>query len=146
MDGITKNQIWRHTRPLSLAKIIDAFPHECAYYVPTRLIFIRSELKPYFDMIKLLQSDISDPEFSQFQILLEKEIFMPRKKIEHLARLKSMERLMCKTTRGITDLDISAAKEIDIWSLYDFQGRRGNVAKCPFHNDRVASFSVKSNK
>ena len=75
---------------------------------------------------------------------------MPKKKIEHYAQLKAMERLMCKTTRGVTDEDVANAKSVPIKNLFEFREvknlRRGFSAICPFHTENTGSFYVRDNR
>jgi hypothetical protein len=138
---------YKFTKPLGLAEILDAFPEEALRLVPRSIKVLKRELEPFFAYSRSVRANWRySEEFREFCSQICQRIYMPKKKFDHLQNLKVMERLMCKTTRGVNESDIEQAKGVDIWTLHNFNGRRGRTACCPFHDDKTPSFSVKKNR
>ena len=141
----------KFTRKPSPHAILEAFPEEAKELVPKALKALRRELKPYYDRREMILGINDDDEFRDFLMLLERNIYMPaKKKMDHLAQTKLLGRLMCKTTRGITDDYIAEAKQKKIADMHTFRAmkpmKRGFSAICPFHTEDSASFYVRDNK
>lgn len=136
----------KYTKPLTPGQIFDAFPNECYEFVPGALQRQSKAMAFHISFLKILRSDKSDPEFSAFQEQVEKKIYMKKKDKNKYEELQMLSRLMCKTTRGVTEQDIQRAKEVDIWRLHYFRNKKGKSACCPFHIDDTPSFAVRANK
>lgn len=136
----------KYTRPLTMGEILEAFPNECQEFIPKRVKKLHKELQPYFDFLIKVKSSSESDEFKTFWCKVCKEIYMPKGKTEEFAKFKIMQRMMCKTTRGLSNADIQRAKDVSIWDLFSPEKRKKNVCCCPFHDDSTASFSVRGNR
>lgn len=139
-DSILKKLERKYTKPLSLTAIIEAFPEESWRMVPDQIVRLNRQLKPYHDGLTWCKKH---GEYVWETII--QGWLMPKNKVDHLNNLKTMERVMCKTSRNMSEADIQRAKDVDIWNLHDFQ-KRGKITNCPFHEDKTASFSIRANK
>lgn len=67
-------------------------------------------------------------------------------KLRHMD-VKNVHNLGVKDLDSITDADINQAREIPIESLLDFyRDGRKKMLKCPFHDDKTPSASIKWNR
>lgn len=131
---------------MTLREIKEGFT-ETADDIQRNIEILNKELKIYAKLAKKIKFSGLSAELQDYMLTVLKEMYMktdPRYK--HLDRLKVMQQFMRQEKYGITEDDIARAKEVSIWSLHDFQKKRGQSAACPFHLDESPSFAVRRNK
>jgi len=146
IDRYNRKMQRKYLKSPSTMAILDAFSEEAKYLVPKQIKRLERELRPLERYLKDLRQSWYDKYTKIFIEQVIRTLYMPKKKVEHLKSLKIMERLMCKTTRGVTDADIQMAKAVSIWDIYSFEKRKRNMACCPFHSEKTPSFSVRGNR
>jgi len=128
---------------LTVAQIKEVFGDEVKNYVPRALKIMDREMKVHALEINKIKTDPSLPEEDRpILVLFYKHMEISKKRLKNYKNLQILSKVTAQGLRNITQEKIDKAKRVSIWTLHDFQGRRGSCAKCPFHEDKCPSFSV----
>lgn len=132
---------------LSIQEIVDAFPDEVMYMVPGIIQDIDDKLEDY----KVNKAIRKNKALQYFTLDYAEKLGdeeMPKELIKHKNKMCACKNLLEGKKTGVTEEDISNAKEVSIQELYDswvkpkFHSNRF-IACCPFgHKDNTPSFTV----
>lgn len=153
-------QYLEYATELEIEGILEIFPEARA--VLTRdLIDLKEHLKEeepkwmeiYTLMVKeahkIKEGMWAEPEWKKLRLDLFRNIFynIPvgniDKRIHKLERiLRGVEWKRKPPEGGVTDSDIAAAKDADLWELMGEKENESGFVKCPFHPEKTGSFKI----
>lgn len=139
-----RHEMRRRVRRMEIAETAKAFEVPLPWAIERRLSFLDTELRKFGDEMGRLKGLKSQYPGEVEKVLLDWVIDGRSKECRSVEFEINGLRYERTNKSGITDAMIEGAKEYPFENLLELQ-KRGNI-RCPFHEDKHPSASIKNNK